>query len=191
MQGALYTMTSLILRAWADRHRQAMLKKKTPSCHKWLKKIIRYWWLFCTYYVQIQGVYIFRCLARKCQYTEQAAFSDFSSTECLKAETLWALFCVDNHISCAANDDTNKIFRRMFPTCTTAQGFQCGPNKLSYMVNFGLAPYFSDALRSSVGKNEYVLLFDESLNRATHKNKWTLISAAGTVQAYTQKTVLS
>ena len=93
------------------------------------------------------------------------AFSNFASTETLKAETIWVMNCVEKHQSYNSNRESNLVFPRMFPHNNIAEGFSCGPNKTSYIVNSCLAPYFSDFWRASIGQNGYVLLFDESLNR--------------------------
>ena len=57
----------------------------------------------------------------------------------------------------------------MFPDSALARNFACGATKSRYMITFGLAPYFLDALKDKVKlSSDYVLLFDESLNK---KNK--------------------
>ena len=53
----------------------------------------------------------------------------------------------------------------MFPDSKIAQNFQLGPDKLKYICNFGIAPYFKDVLKETLKKSDlYVICFDESLN---------------------------
>jgi hypothetical protein len=56
----------------------------------------------------------------------------------------------------------------MFPDSEIAKKFTCGKTKLSYLITFGLAPYFSDELSDSLkSASNFVVLFDESFNRIT------------------------
>ena len=50
--------------------------------------------------------------------------------------------------------------------------FSCGERKCAYLSTFGLAPYFLSLLTSKVkSEKEYVLLFDECLNRELHSKQ--------------------
>ena len=53
----------------------------------------------------------------------------------------------------------------MFPDRKIAQNFQLGPDKLKYICNFGIAPYFKDVLQEMLKKsNICVICFGESLS---------------------------
>ena len=53
----------------------------------------------------------------------------------------------------------------MFPEITVASRFSCCERKCAYLSTFGICPYFQTLLLSKVkSTNEYVLLFNESLN---------------------------
>lgn len=85
--------------------------------------------------------------------------------EVLTSEILWALKCATSHFSFNSSDHTNKLFKRMFPDSDIAQRFTCNSTKCSYLISFGLAPYFQNELVRKVKNAEfYVLSFDESLN---------------------------
>ena len=57
------------------------------------------------------------------------------------------------------------LFRNMFPDSTMASRCSCGEKKCAYLSTFGISSYFQSLLLSKVkSANEYVLLFDESLN---------------------------
>ena len=48
---------------------------------------------------------------------------------------------------------------------TIAKGFQLGADKIRYMADYGIAPYFKDLLIDSFKKSDcFVVSFDESLN---------------------------
>ena len=64
--------------------------------------------------------------------------------------------------------DLNSTFRAMFSDSSVAQEFQLGADKLKYVVNWGLAPYFKDILKENLRKSEFLVIsFDESLNKST------------------------
>ena len=72
---------------------------------------------------------------------------------------------VESHYSCKSSEAVSDVFRLMFPDSHIASQFKCGETKSRYLITFGLAPYFSELLQASVkSSNDYVLLFDESLN---------------------------
>ena len=60
----------------------------------------------------------------------------------------------------------------MFPDSQIAQNFGCAETKSRYLATFGIAPFFKSMLQSKVkSSSEYVLLFDESLNKEIKKKK--------------------
>lgn len=62
----------------------------------------------------------------------------------------------------------------MFPDSELAATFSCGKDKTSYLVKFGIAPFFKQHLISDVSKDSFVVLFDESLNRSTNNKQLDL-----------------
>ena len=65
-------------------------------------------------------------------------------------------------------EDLHSTFETIFPDSANASSLQLSPDKLNYMTNWGIAPYFKEQLRSNIDKVEYVLVsFDESLNHTT------------------------
>ena len=56
----------------------------------------------------------------------------------------------------------------MFPGSKIAKDMRLGADKVKYVINFGIAPVFKNALTESIKKSEcYVVSFDESLNDNT------------------------
>ena len=68
----------------------------------------------------------------------------------LKSEILWTLKLVTSHQSYKSSEDTNKLFKTMFPDSNIAKQFTCGERKASYMSVFGLAEHFLKLLKTSI-----------------------------------------
>ena len=89
-----------------------------------------------------------------------------------KAEILWALKSVMSHFSLNSVQDIMEIFKALFPDSSIAQGMSCGPTKFSYLITFGIAPYFKQLPIGDLRKVPcFVVLFDESLNTSLHQEQ--------------------
>ncbi|XP_048580627.1 uncharacterized protein LOC116610226 [Nematostella vectensis] len=97
--------------------------------------------------------------------------------ETLKAEVLWAIKVLMSHYSCNSSAGTDKLFSNMFPDSVIAKQFQCGATKCSYLICFGIAPFFHDELMKRLQEQGtmYVISFDESLNKVIQKEQMDLI----------------
>lgn len=95
-----------------------------------------------------------------------------SSNDVLKAEVLWTLHVVVSHGSYNSCSHASQMLRKMFPDSNIAAKFSCGPDKTTYLAVFEIAPFYSELLKKKIVKsNEYVLLFDESLNGKSQKKQ--------------------
>ena len=56
------------------------------------------------------------------------------------------------------------LFKKMFVDSKIAGGFSMAKDKLSYLISFGLFPYYSCQLSQNVQKCKRFVLFDESFN---------------------------
>ena len=93
-----------------------------------------------------------------------------------KAEIFWALKIIMSHFSYSSAEDICDIFRVMFHDSAIAKKMKCGPTKLSYIVAFGIAPYFKQLLLSELQKAPcFVLSFDESLNHDLQKEQMDFV----------------
>ena len=91
-------------------------------------------------------------------------------TNKLKAEIIWALKSVTSGFSNNSCNESNELFRTMFPDSNIAKQFMLGEDKLRYAVNFGLAPYFKELLTGNFTNSPcHVISFDESMNSVTQK----------------------
>lgn len=103
-----------------------------------------------------------------------SAFSTFSNTATLKAEVLWVLRTVSRHQSYTSNDDIHSVFQAMFPDSECASAFSCGRDKTPYLARFGIAPYVKKELVAWINQGNFVIMFDESMNRATKSKQLDL-----------------
>ena len=61
----------------------------------------------------------------------------------------------------------------MFDDSQIAQDFHLRPCKLSYLTNWGLAPYFKDRLKKDTNDLHFIFIsFDEFLIRKHRSVKW-------------------
>ena len=88
------------------------------------------------------------------------------------AEIMWVLevvMCRYSFNSCA---NKNHLFCSMFPDSRIAKECPCGRTKCSYIVNYGIAPYFLELLTDELKEaSNFVALFDESYNYVTKKSQ--------------------
>ncbi|XP_022245958.1 uncharacterized protein LOC111086627 [Limulus polyphemus] len=90
----------------------------------------------------------------------------------LKAEILWCLKVVEDHLSFHSCQHNSDLFQRMFPDSSIAKGFQLSKTKCRYMTVFGLWSYVQDLLYDNIKKSShYAILFDESLCRKKLQKK--------------------
>ena len=99
-------------------------------------------------------------------WSETVSMSKFTLTqEQQKAEILWALKSLMSHFSYNSIQDIGDVFRAMFQDSKIAQQWSCGATKLSYLITFGIAPFFKELLLAELTEAPcFVLSFDESFN---------------------------
>lgn len=59
-----------------------------------------------------------------------------------KAEVLLAMQSLISHMSHNSMNDFGELFKKMFPENEIASKIEIGRTKMSYIINFGPAPYF-------------------------------------------------
>ena len=88
------------------------------------------------------------------------------------AEIRWALKTVMSHYSLNSTQDITDVFHAMFPDSNIAKRMSCGATQLSYLITFGIAPFFKQELLMDVSQAPcFVILFDESLNPDLHEKQ--------------------
>ena len=99
-------------------------------------------------------------------WSETVSMSKFTLTQGQhKAEILWALKSVMSHFSYNSSQDIGDVFRAMYPDSKIAQQWFCGAVKLSYLITFGIAPYFKELLLAELTEVPcFVLSFDDCFN---------------------------
>ena len=91
--------------------------------------------------------------------------------QALHAEIRWATKSVRSHFSFRSCDGLKELFHAMFPDSTIASDFAMTRQKCSYVVKFGIAPYFRDLLTSEINQSP----FDEAYNRSLQKNQMDIV----------------
>ena len=81
-----------------------------------------------------------------------------------------------SHLSCNSAHDITDVFKAMFPDSIIAQHMSCAPTKLSYLISFGITPYFMDLLLEELKDAPcFVISFDESFNEELEKEQMDFI----------------
>ena len=63
----------------------------------------------------------------------------------------------------------------MFPGSKIASKMELGRDKLKYVVNYGIAPFFAEGLKKQVDKSEWLAAsYDESLNKVIKESEMDL-----------------
>ena len=104
---------------------------------------------------------------------------------------MWAIDVMSKYSSANKND----LFCTMFHDSDVAKNFACGKTKCSYIVNFGVAPYFKELFDATLNEVEYfVALFDESYNHICkqsqmdfHVGYWDCVTNQVVTRYYTSE----
>jgi hypothetical protein len=92
------------------------------------------------------------------------------------AEILWCLKMVQHHLSMRSAEGVGDLFAHMFPDSRVVEKFTLGRTKASYVINYGLAPYFTKQLKDTLTTcGPFVVLFDESLNQVVQRGQMDVV----------------
>ena len=91
------------------------------------------------------------------------------------AELIWLFKLIAKDVSFVFSDGMSDTFRAMFPDSDIAKSFGMGRTKISYLIRFGVGPYFSDDLGKDIGKSAFSIIFDDSTNRQIPKQMDVII----------------
>ena len=93
-----------------------------------------------------------------------------SRDDCIKAEILYLIDCIQHGTSGRSCENKGNLFRAMFPDSDIAKNFTLERTKFSYTLNHGIAAHFKDELITAINDSPYFSVsFDESLNEAIQK----------------------
>lgn len=98
-------------------------------------------------------------------------FDKQTSISISDAEIRWCLKLIDSHFSMRSCVDLSDLMEMMFHDSDIAKGFSLGKDKASYMITFGLAPYFKDTLLQRLKEKKFSVNFDEAYNAVSKKNQ--------------------
>ena len=102
-------------------------------------------------------------------------FNSTDSVDKRKAEIMWALKCVVCDWSINSAEKISDLFKVMFSDSQIASEFQMSGTKLSYLINFDIAPHFRQLLVDEINCcSFFTMSFDESLNKVTQTSQMDL-----------------
>ena len=85
------------------------------------------------------------------------------SNAAAEAEIRWCLKLVSSHLSMNSCVDLSDLLKMMFPDSSIAKKISLGKDKVSYIITFGLAPYFKDCLTQRVKRKKDFFQFRRSV----------------------------
>ena len=91
-----------------------------------------------------------------------------SCAEKRKGELLWILKCVWSDMSALSVEGVSELYEVMFSDSQIPKDFQMSQTKMTYLINFAIAPYFLEIFISELKScNYYSISLDGSLNDIT------------------------
>ena len=94
----------------------------------------------------------------------------------LNAEIQWVLKHVVSGYSDNSVTGSVNLFQSKFPDSKIASIMELGKDKLKYVVNYGIAPYFTQLLKEQVSSSEwFVVSYDESLNQMIQESEMNFV----------------
>ena len=102
------------------------------------------------------------------QLQQSTITGSLKNSRSYRAEIIWVLNIVMKNQSNNSSKDSNQMFKSMFPDSVVAANFSCGPDKVKYLTNHGIAPWVKEKLIEQVDMSSLIVIgFDESLNKVT------------------------
>ena len=93
-----------------------------------------------------------------------------------KTEIMWTLKSMMSHFLYSLSGEICHIFGLCFQTVPLLKKMKCGPTKVSYIIPFGLAPYFKKLLLAELEEAPcFVVSVDESLNKELQQEQMDFI----------------
>ena len=81
------------------------------------------------------------------------------------------------HSSYNSCNEIKALFLAMFCDSEVSKQFSLGKTKCQYFINYGVAPYVKEVLlRGILASPDYVVPYDESLNRTMQKEQMDIIT---------------
>ena len=100
----------------------------------------------------------------------------------ITAEIYWAFKCIYGNFALGFCDGMNSRFSNMFPDNNVENSFSMWKDKLSYVINFGIALYIRDMLIENVKQSTFFpLVLMKVLTKLCKSVRWTLLFDIGTM----------
>ena len=89
-----------------------------------------------------------------------------------RAEIIAILHFAAQNLSFSSSQNFTTLYQQQFPDSVIARNVKIGPSKMSYMVSYGLGPYFRQMIIKDIveGNSYFTLHFDETISAQTKKH---------------------
>ena len=122
---------------------------------------------------------------KESEQSSSSPVKDYFTSEALAdAEILWVLDVIANKYSLNSCRNKNELFSKMFKDSRIAQSFAVGSTKCSYMINFGLAPYFESLLEESLNRKVLItyVVSKKVITVQSKRDKWIFMCVFEKIQ---------
>ena len=93
-----------------------------------------------------------------------------------RAEIIATLHFAAQNLSFSSSQNLSTLYQQQFHDSVIARNVKIGPSKMSYMVSYGLGPYFRQMIiKDIVEGNYFTLHFDEMILAQTKKHMDLLV----------------
>ena len=97
------------------------------------------------------------------------------SEDTVKAEIMWSLEVLKNKYFYRSYASKSSLSAEMFKDSKIAQSLTLGKTKCSYVICYGIAPYFKDLLMGILERTAFLaILFDEAFNSSVKKGQMNM-----------------
>lgn len=100
-----------------------------------------------------------------------SSISSTCATDVARAEAIWLFQTIEDNRPFICNEKLGECFSSMFPDSQIARNISLGKTKTMYNITYGIAPYLSSLIEDKIKGHEYVLLFDETMNKELQKKQ--------------------
>ena len=89
-----------------------------------------------------------------------------------RAEIIATLHFAAQNLSFSSSQNLSTLYQQQFPDSVIARNVKIGPSKMSYIVSYGLGPYFRQMIIKDIveGNSYFTLHFDETISAQTKKH---------------------
>ena len=99
----------------------------------------------------------------------------FTKENVARSEIWWVLKTIESKFLLRSYEGTNTLSPEMFPDSKITHSFSLSGIKCNYILNFGLAHFFTTILLIEIKPPYFTTIFDESLNKSPKKGQMDIV----------------